>query len=516
MILGDVIERNARCYRDHPAFIFEGRRITHGEFAGRVRRLCHALAGMGLRRGDRIAILAQNCPEYLELYAAAGACGFIAVGVNYRLAQADQAAILRDCEPGLLVHDPEYAERVAALRPDLPARARVLCLGRGPHADGYEDVLAQASDAPPPWRARDDDTLFLIYTSGTTGVPKGVMLGNAAQVEQARMLALTHSAGQDDRMLVVMPMYHIGGTTELLSYLVCGATIVLHRRFDPHEILASIAAHRVTAAHFAPIMIQAMVDVQAATPYDVSSLEMVCYASAPMSVALSRRARATFGPIFMQAYGMTEHGPGTVLLKHQHLPDGSAAEAARMASAGQPILGVDIRIVGEDGAALPDGQVGEIQMRSAALMQGYWRKPRETAEALADGWMKTGDLGHFDDGGYLFIVDRKKDMIISGGENIYSREVEEALLLHPAVREAAVIGVPDEKWGESVKAFVALQPGARADEAALVEHCRALIASYKKPRSIEFMQALPRLPSTNKIDKKALRAPYWQSGRQVA
>jgi len=517
MILGDVIERNARCYRDHSAFVFEGRSISHGKFAGRVRRLCNALAGLGLERGSRIAILAQNCPEYLELYAAAGTCGFIAVGLNYRLASADQAAILRDCEPDLLVYESEYAERVAELRAALPGHARMLRLGPGPEADSYEHAVAGAGTGEPPWRARDDDTLFLIYTSGTTGVPKGVMLGNGGQVEQARMLALAHGARQDDRMLIVMPAYHIGGPTELLSYLICGATIVLHRKFDPREILASIEMHRVTAAHFAPVMIQAMIDVQAATPFDVSSLQMVCYASAPMSVALSRLARATFGPIFMQVYGMTEHGPGTALLKHQHLPDGSEPEAARMASAGQPILGVDIRIVDEGGSVLPDGQIGEIHMRSAAIMQGYWRKPQETAAALQDGWMKTGDLGYFDEGGYLFIVDRKKDMIISGGENIYSREVEEALLLHPAVKEAAVIGVPDEKWGEAVKAFVALKPGARADEAALVGHCRSLIASYKKPRSIEFMDALPRLPSTNKIDKKALRAPYRRKGaRQVA
>src|SRR5690606_36987585 len=210
--------------------------------------------------------------------------------------------------------------------------------GLGPDPESYEHAVARADASMPAWRAQADDTLFLIYTSGTTGTPKGVMLGNAAQVEQARMLALTHGARQDDRMLIVMPAYHIGGPTELLSYLICGATIVLHRKFDPREILASIEKHRVTAAHFAPIMIQAMIDVQTRTPFDVSSLQMVCYASAPMSVALSRLARATFGPIFMQAYGMTEHGPGTALLKHQHLPDGSMSEASRMASAGQPIL----------------------------------------------------------------------------------------------------------------------------------------------------------------------------------
>ena len=517
MILGDVIERNARCCRDQPAFVFEGRRVTHDQFAERVRRLGNALLALGLARGDRIVILAQNCPEYMEVYGAAGMCGFIAVGMNYRLSAADQAAILRDCTPALLVYDPEYEERVQELLGALPAQARTLKLGPDAGEAGYEAAVSRADASMPPLRARDDDTIFLIYTSGTTGAAKGVMLGNAGQVEQARMLALSHGAQPTDRMLIVMPAYHIGGTTELLSYLVCGATIVLHRRFDPREILESIERHQVTAAHFAPIMIQALLDEQEKRAAELSSLQTVCYASAPMSVALSRRAHRALGPIFMQVYGMTEHGPGSALLKHQHEPEGNPVQAARMASAGQPILGVEMKIVGDDGRELETGQIGEIAMRSAAIMQGYWGKPAETAAALEGGWMKTGDLGYFDEDHYLFIVDRKKDMIISGGENIYSREVEEALLLHPAVLEAAVIGIPDEKWGESVKAFVALKPGAAVDEETLIAHCRQLIASYKKPRSIGFMAALPRLPSTNKIDKKALRAPYWaNNARQVA
>jgi len=517
MILGDIVDHNARCLRDHPAFLFEGRAITHGEFGQRVRRLGNALLAQGLARGDRIAILAQNCPEYMEMYCVAGMCGFIAVGMNYRLSAADQAVILRDCAPALLVYDPEYEDRVRELCTALPAQARIMKLGGDAGDSGYEAAIARADAAPPPLRARDDDTAFLIYTSGTTGAAKGVMLGNAGQVEQARMLALSHGAQPTDRMLIVMPAYHIGGTTELLSYLICGATIVLHRRFDAREILDSMARHRVTVAHFAPIMIQALLDEQERQAVDLSSLNTVCYASAPMSVAMSRRAHRALGRIFMQVYGMTEHGPGSALLKHQHEPEGNSAQAARMASAGQPIPGVEIRIVDEQGREQEQGDIGEIAMRSAAIMQGYWGKPAETAAALDGGWMKTGDLGYFDEDHYLFIVDRKKDMIISGGENIYSREVEEALLLHPAVLEAAVIGVPDEKWGESVKAFVALKAGGQADERTLIEHCRQRLASYKKPRSIEFMAALPRLPSTNKIDKKALRAPYWANkARQVA
>jgi len=518
MILGQIIERNALCYRNHPAILFEGRTITYGEFASRVRRLIHALVARGLGRQDRIAILAQNCPEYLEAQGAAALGGFIAAGLNYRLSAPEQADILRDCEPAAIVFEAPYAERVAGLRAALPGRTRMICIGEPPGwAESYEAMLAGAPDSEPPLRAREDDTVFLIYTSGTTGRPKGVMLGNEGQLEQARAQALVHGAQQDDRMLIVMPFYHIGGTTEELTFALVGATIVLHRAFEPRSILESIQSHRVTSAHLAPTMIQMMIEVQEQAPFDVSSLHTVCYASAPMSMALSRRAKAMFGPIFMQVYGMTEHGPATALLKHQHLPDGSPKEAGRLASAGQPFLGTDIRVVREDGGDCAVGEVGEVWMRSKAMMQGYWCNPGATADAIGPGWMRSGDMGYFDEDRYLFIVDRKKDMIISGGENVYSREVEESLLLHPAVFEAAVVGVPDPKWGESVKAFVSLKPAASASEAELIEHCRSMIASYKKPRSVEILPALPRIPSTNKIDKKRLREPFWAGrDRQVS
>ena len=312
-------------------------------------------------------------------------------------------------------------------------------------------------------------------------------------------------------MLIVMPFYHIGGPTELLTYMVAGATIVLHRQFDANAILSSIAQQRVTSAHLAPTMITMMLDVQEVTPYDLSSLHTVCYASAPMSVALSIRARKVFGPIFMQIYGMTEAGLGTTLLKHQHMPEGSAKERGRLASAGQPYLGTDLRIMNDDGSECKTGEVGEVCLRSKSVMQGYWRKPDATAQALRDGLLHTGDMGYLDDDNFLFIVDRKKDMIISGGENIYSREVEEALLMHPAVAEVAVIGVPDPKWGESVLAAVVLRSGLEADQVTLDAHCKELIAGYKRPRFYQFLDAMPRVPSTNKIDKRALRAPHWQN-----
>ena len=510
MILGQVIERNARCFPNHPAILFEGRTITHAGLASRVRRLVNALAARGVQRKERVAVLSQNCPEYLEIYGAAALGGFIGVGLNYRLSVAEQADILRDCQPAVFVFEATYTERAAELRSALPPGVRLLCIGETPDwAESYEAALLGAPDAPPAVRATEEDTLLLSYTSGTTGRAKGVMLGNEAQLNQARVLALAHCARQDDRMLIVMPFYHIGGTTEILTYYIVGATIVLHRAFDAAAVLRSIQTHRVSAAHLAPTMIQMMLDVQQTSPVDVSSLHTVCYASAPMSVALSRQARAVFGPIFMQVYGMTEHGPASVLFKHQHLPEGSPKEAGRLASAGQPFLGTEIKMLRDDGTECGEGEIGEIAMRSPAVMQGYWNNPAATKQAIGDGWMHSGDLGYFDDEGYLFVVDRKKDMIISGGENIYSREVEETLMLHPANLEASVIGVPDEKWGESVKAFVTLRSGALATEAALIEHCKASIASYKKPKSIAFMAALPRISSTNKIDKKKLREPFW-------
>ena len=519
MIIGDVIERNARCYRNHPALEFEGRTLTHGEFARRVGQLVNALVSADIHKGERLAVLSRNCPEYLEVYGAAGLGGHIAVGLNYRLSAKEQGDILADAHPAILFFEAEYTTRVDELRRSLPSNTRLVCFdGSAPSwASEYESLLCTASAAPLASRASEEDTFLLIYTSGTTGVPKGVMLGNEGQLEQARVQALAHAATQRDRMLIVMPFYHIGGPTELLTFLVAGATIVLHRQFAAAEVLKSIEEHRVTCAHLAPTMIGMLLEHQEAAPRDVSSLHTICYASAPMSVALSLRARQVFGPNFMQIYGMTEAGLGSCLLKHQHLPEGTDVERGRLASAGQPYLGTDLRIVSDDGSDCAVGEIGEVCMRSKSVMQGYWRKPEATAEALQGGYLHTGDMGYLDEDGFLFIVDRKKDMIISGGENIYSREVEEALLLHSAVSEAAVIGIPDSKWGEAVLAVIVLRAGVQIDQTALDAHCRERIAGYKRPRHYQFLPEMPRVPSTSKIDKRALRSPHWtDQSRQVS
>ncbi len=511
MILGDLYERNAMQVPDHPAIRFEGRTITHREFLSRAYRLANALLVRGVRKGDRIVVLAQNRPEYLEIYAACELAGFVTVGINYRLAAPEQAAILADCEPAVFVFEQQYAARAAELREALGERTLRVCLGgSGQGGEPYESIVRDASTARPASRPAPDDTAFLIYTSGTTGRPKGVMLSHRGHLEMTRVLSAAHCAGPDDRQLIVMPYYHVGAKIEQMCFTLVGATIVLHRAFDAREVLASMQRERVTQAHLAPTMVQAMLDVPQCRDFDLSRLHTICYASAPMPVALLRRAIEAFGPIFMQVYGLTESSLLSVLYKHQHLLEGSSEQVRRLGSAGHVCVANEVRIVRDDGTDCAVGETGEVWGRSTATMQGYWRNPEATRQALTDeGWMRIGDMGYLDDEAFLFIVDRKKDMIISGGENIYSREVEEALMMHPAVQEAAVIGVPDAKWGESVKAFVALRPGQAVTEAALIEHCRTLIASYKKPRSVEFLTALPRLSSTNKIDKKTLREPYW-------
>jgi acyl-CoA synthetase (AMP-forming)/AMP-acid ligase II len=354
-----------------------------------------------------------------------------------------------------------------------------------------------------------------MYTSGTTGGPKGVMISHAAMVEATRMLSHESGISSIDKALIVMPLFHLGGKIEQMNFNLMGASVVLKSAFDPEDILETIEKEKVTAAHFAPLMIQRIIDVLDSKPYDVSTLRCVHYASAPMPVPLLRRALARMGPIFVQVYGMTECLVGTILKPHQHFVGGSEDECRRLRSAGQPLLGNEVKIVRDDGAACETGEIGEILFRSPTIMDGYWNKNVLTAEATRDGWMHTQDLGFVDDSNFVYVVDRKKDMIISGGENIYSWEVEEALRAHPDVADVAVIAVPDEVWGESVKACVQMRPACSATELELIDHTRGKIASYKKPRSIEFVQSLPRL-FNGKIDKKALRAPYWRGrDRQV-
>lgn len=517
MILGDLLARHARHDGGKTALVFEDRRYTHAEFLARVYGLANFLVARGLRRQDRVAVLARNCNEYLEAFGAGEVSGFITVNLNHRLSPRELVEIAKDCTPSVLIFAAEFADAARVIADAVP---EILCrIALDAPVDGaetYEAALAASPSSAPALRAQPDDIAYLIYTSGTTGRPKGVMIDHHAMLEAARIQAQNGTVQADAVSLIVMPLFHIGAKIEHMTFSFLGGTIVLHRSFEPKEVLASIVAKRITCAHFAPVMIQRLLEEKDLSAYDLASLRNVHYASAPMPVPLLRRALAHFGPIFTQVYGMTECVTISTLTAAQHRPEGSALDLRRLASAGQPLLGCEVKVVRPDGTECAPGEIGEVVAKTAAVMRGYWNNHAATIETLRDGWMHTKDLGFFDEDCYLFIVDRLKDMIISGGENIYSWEVEEALRAHPAVEEASVIGVPDPEWGEAVKACVVLRAGRTAAEDELIAHCKAKLASYKKPRSIDFVAALPRL-FNGKIDKKALRAAYWQGReRQVS
>ncbi|MCW5770089.1 MAG: long-chain-fatty-acid--CoA ligase [Rhodospirillaceae bacterium] len=512
--LGEFVERNLVDRPGKPALIYDGKVFTYGESCGRALKLANALYRRGLRRQHRLAILAQNSHAYVEAYAACEVAGYIAAAVNYRLAPAEILYILKDSQPTALLFDTEYAEIVAALRPQLPEIRRYIAIGadKPDWAEAYEAVLDDAPAEMPPIRSRADDIAYIIYTSGTTGRPKGAMLDHRGQVGFIQIQAVELETKPDDRIFLVMPFYHIGAKCNQLAYSSRGATVVLHRNYDIRAVASAIETEKCTAAHLAPIMVQDLLSLPDLKSFDHSSLRLVQYASGPMSVAQLKRALAAYGPIFMQIYGMTETGLGTVLYAHEHVLGGTPEQTRRLASAGQVPLGYKVRVVRDDGGDCAPEELGEVLISGPGLMRGYWNNHPATLAAIEDGWMHTGDVGTFDKDRFLYVLDRKKDMIISGGENIYPREVEEAIYAHPAVAEVAVVGVPDERWGEAVKAFVVLKAGGAATEAEIVEHCRTLIASYKKPKSVDFIDALPRLPN-KKIDKKQLRAPFW-SGRE--
>jgi len=517
MNLRDIIFRNAQLYPGKDAIVFQERRLTFRDYTDRASRLANALLAGGIKHQDRVAILAPNCPEYLEVFAACESAGLIVVNINYRLAAKELIEICRDCEPKVLIFHQQYAELAGELLKAGTGIEIVIGIATTMHgAHGYEDVLAGASSEPPQVVIDDEDIAYLIYTSGTTGRPKGVMLSHRAVAEAARSISHDGGAMTSDVMLIVMPLFHIGGRIEMLAFNILGATTVLHPAFDVSEVLRSFEDNNVTAAHLAPIMVQRLLESPDLQKYRRDRLRCIHYASAPMPVPVLRRAIAAFGPILTQIYGLTECIVVSLLTAAQHILDGDEKTVRRLSSAGQPFLGCTVRIVTVDGPDAQPGEIGEILVRSPGLMSGYWNNHTATVPTLRGGWMHTGDLAYADEDGFIFIVDRKKDMIISGGENIYSWEVEEALRSHPDVAEAAVIGVPDDEWGESVKAFIVVRPGGRPTAEALIAHCRARIASYKKPRSVEFVDALPRL-FNGKIDKKALRAPYWfAQNRQVA
>ena len=508
--LAETLRANARYHGDVVAVQCNGRSLTHAKLYERARRLAASWAAAGLLPMDRVSVLAMNELEYFELYAAAELSGVVLATLNFRLAVPELAFILKDSAPRHLVFEAQYLPAVEQLRAQLPGIETYACIGgEAPWAQGYEHYLQEGDAGFEPVPPQVGDLAYLVYTSGTTGRPKGCMLGQRGMTSFAEILSGVMQSSSSDRTLLMMPMFHVGAKMIQLGAHWQGGSVVLHRSFDAKAILETIERERITVTHMAPTMIQMLLDHPDVLRHDLSSLRMLVYSAAAMPVALLRRGLELLGPIFTQMYGQTE-GAGTVLPASHHRPDGDERDRERFKSIGVPMRGTEVRIVDAHGRDCVPGAAGEIVVRGPMCMQGYWNNSAATLETLRDGWLHTGDVGRFDADGFIYLVDRMKDVIVSGGENIYSREVEEALYEHTAVCEVAVIGEPDPKWGEAVCAVVALHARSAVDADQLTAHCRERIAGYKRPRRYVFVTELPKLPS-GKIDKREVRRLHVRS-----
>lgn len=489
---------------DRIAMRGEDRVFTYAELEERTARVATALAEAGLEKGDRIAWIGKNSDLYFTLFFGAARAGIVMAPIGWRLSPTEWAFIVNDTKAKIVFTGPGFD----AVADQLAGR-----LDHGPRIIGV-DAARALIDATP--RAAfmpsgPDDAVLQLYTSGTTGHPKGAVLSNRnlfALRKNSADLDLPYTKWEDDEaVLVAMPCAHIGGTGLGIMALAAGLPGVILAEFNPEGVFDAVEQHGVTRFFIVPAALQMLLMHPRCASVDYSRLKYILYGAAPIPLELLRQCIRMFGAEFIQAYGMTETtGTICMLPPEDHDPEGNE----RMRSAGKPLPGVEIRIVGADGRDVSTGEVGEVVTRSSNNMLGYWNLPEATAKTMTDdGWIHTGDAGYMDADGYLYIHDRVKDMIISGGENVYPAEVESAIYGHPAVQEVAVIGVPDAKWGETVKAVCVPKPGMTIDEADVIAWARERIAAFKVPRSIDVIEALPRNAS-GKILRKDLRAPYWE------
>jgi long-chain acyl-CoA synthetase len=495
--IGDFLGRSARLHARRAAVEDAAGALTYAALAECARRLAAGL----------VALLAQNRADTVALYFACADLGAVLVPLNWRLRPAEIAFIAADCAPRVLIAEEAF---LPALEPARGAAAAAFVHGPARGAWRAFEELAASCDAPR--RAvGEDDVAVMMYTSGTTGRPKGAMLThkNVAGMTQAWLLDMRLDPG--DRFLQVTPLFHVGGMMMLMSCAAAGATLVLHPEFDPVEALRALAEDGVTHTLLVPAMIQWILMEPALAGRSFPALRLIVYGASPMPPALLERALAVFGCDFLQGYGLTETAGVVLTLRPEdHRWPAGEPPPRRLASAGRDLLCSEVRVVDAEGRPLAPGAVGEIVARGDNVTPGYWNRPEETAEALRDGWLHTGDLATVDDEGYVYVVDRLKDMILVGGENVYPREVEERLALHPAVREAAVIGIPHEVWGEEVLALVVPgEAGTPPDARELIRHCRAGLARFKCPTKVELRAELPR-NAAGKLEKRALREPYWR------
>jgi len=504
----ELINNSTQLYSNKTAFIFEDNRYTYEQVNQRVNSLINALHSLEVKKGDHVGILAYNCSQYFEVFAIAKA-GMVTVPLNFRSVSTELEYLINNAEISTLILEKDFFDVINSIRPKISKVRNFICLDATiENMQNYEQLISRFPSVEPTETVQPTDTAAIFYSSGTTGRPKGAIHTHKSLA--AEMLLPNRDLDSNDIALCVMPFFHVGGSAAyMLPAFTSGATIVILKKFDEEDVLRTIEEQKVTYICFVPAMIIRLLDHPALGKYDVSSLRTIAYTGAPMPLEALRRAIKYFGQILIQLLGQTETLNMAMLLKNDQKLNGSPKELKRLESAGKPPFEGELRIVDKNGKDVQAGIPGEIVARSDRMMASYWKMPKETIETIRNGWLYSGDAGMMDADGYVYIIDRKKDMIISGGENIYSREVEDVLYTHPAIADAAVIGVPDEKWGESVKAVLVLKEGMQASEKEIIEFCKERLASYKKPKSVEFVDTVPKT-TTGKIKKNEIREKYWE------
>ena len=505
MTVGDLLFHTAARLPNKEALVYQETRLSYAQLLERTDRLANGLLDLGLRPGDRLGLYLFNSSQAYEALLAGARSGLVFVPLNFMLSGQELATIIRHAGVRAVVTEPDLFHILAPVLPELPALEHIIGLEELPATSvAYEDLIQHAPATPPDVSVRADDLFGLMYTSGTTGLPKGVMLTHRNITAHAEHMVRDYQIGEPSRGFIALP-YFVGASLNGIG-LPCiaqGGTVIMLRRFTPEIFVDAIAVERITHVQVVPTLLVRLLESAALSAADTSSLEVFGYGSAPMPVDRLKQALSHFGPIFAQMYGLTETcAMATCLRREDHLLDGP--EAIRLGSCGRVVEGVEVRLVDAAGNPVQTGEVGEVVIRGPTLMLGYWDMPELSAEAMRDGWFHSGDLAYQDEEGYIFLTDRKKDMIISGGFNVYPKEVEEVLYTHPAVFECAVIGVSDPDWGEAVRAIVALRPGTTATEKELLDFCREHLSNFKRPKSVGFVEEIPRNPS-GKVLKRVLR-----------
>lgn len=489
MNAGYLLTRSAYYFPDRIAFVIEGIPITYRELNRRVNRIANGLLSLDLKKGDRVGLLFHNSLAYLECYLALYKTGLVWVRLNARLHPLELRAMIEDSGAKVLIHGKEFEETVEKIDPKLPW---IISEKNGPGID-YDSFLEKGSPEEPNVNVTLDDLSDLWYTSGTTGAPKGIMITHR-NILTCSMLLLcdVYDITHEDKLLTVGALSH-AGSVRVLPFIIRGATNYLHSHYDPEKIFREVESSRITDLSTVPTMLIGLMDHPQRSRYDLRSLKRITYAGAPMPVERIKEAIGIFGPILDQSYGQAESIITiTHLPRHEHILNDDPVRQKRLSSAGREYPGVQVRIVDDEDHPLGPGEVGEVVTRSDLVMKGYWNKPDKTEEALRGGWLHTGDIGFMDEEGYLYLVDRKHDKIITGGLNVYPREVEEVLSRHPSISQVAVFGVSDPFWGEAITAAVVLREGAKVGEEELIEFSRKHLSSYKRPKKIYFLDDLPK------------------------